>query len=260
VLHLPGPTRSLMFLLSACTAGCAGPSHDQDPAAVPPRPRTDPQGQRVARAACRALLDAPPGRWSEALPAVLATGATGCKELMAALLQTPDAPGTQVALAALGRMGAEQPETAAFLLQWVERRLPHHVDATLALGQHQPAGQSTVLSHLVEDRIASSSLRCAAAASLIRLGHAREVADLVRAVLLADTPQGRDLQQRQGLASKTRWAHDRYLLIDALRDVAGTDFGIDTDAPWPLLQAAADRVQAWIETLPEQTSNANVGR
>ena len=42
-------------------------------------------------------------------------------------------------------------------------------------------------------------------------------------------------------------AYERYLVQVALRQAAGTDFGLDTDASWPQLQQCADKVSAWLE-------------
>jgi hypothetical protein len=40
------------------------------------------------------------------------------------------------------------------------------------------------------------------------------------------------------------------LLQQALLAAAGQDFGMDTDAPWDELLAAADRIDAWLKERP----------
>lgn len=195
-------------------------------------------------ATCRALVASEPKDFVVRLQAVLALGPEAGKPLAAALRQRPEADGAEAALAALGRLGGD--DARQLLSETVADRAPHAASAALALGECADGTAKATLLEAAEDRLADPTLRAAACASLLRLGTRGEVRRLVRALLLAGTPHGKPLEVETGLPRRPRWAYERYLLQRALLDVAGQDFGLDTDAPWDALLACADRVDAWL--------------
>jgi hypothetical protein len=228
-------TRALpSSLLLLCLPSCAGTGSAPDPAA--PGPATF-QG-------CRDLVQAPPSQWHERLPIVLALGAPAAPALVEAIAAEPTAPGAQAAVAALGQLGGDG--TSTFLRQLLADRSELATEAALALGALGDQDARAPLLAAANDRLADPTLRAACAASLLRLGVRAEIAPLVRAILLAGTPPGQPAQQALGLPDRPRWAHERYLIQRALRDVRGDDFGLDTDAPWPALEATAAQVDAFL--------------
>lgn len=223
------------LLLLACNA----------PPPAPAQPPHDPLPTAVA-----ALLAAEPSAWLTHTAAVLQGGQPAVPELLAALQRNSSQPGAQAAVAVLGRIGG--PQAAAGLLALVAERGPLATEAAHALGELPP--DANVLATLqpgllacIGDRFADATLRTAAAAALLRHGERRAIAEFVRAVLLAGTPAGQALQARHHLPEKSRWALERYLLQRALLRAAGDDFGLDTDASWPDLEAAAQRISDWLE-------------
>lgn len=199
---------------------------------------------RRADDACRALVAAEPHDFAKSIAAVLALGAQASTPLVAALRSRPDAPGAEAAFATLGRLGGA--DARALLTETVVERAPQAAAAALALGDCADAQAAQPLLDAASDRLADPTLRAAACASLLRMGLRAEVRGLVRGILLAGTPHGRELERELGLPRRPRWAYERYLLQQALRDAAGEDFGLDTDAPWAKLLECADRVDAWL--------------
>lgn len=227
--------RLVMLPLSLSLLGCAARSPDAPP---------EQKGQDPIEQACADLLGAPPERMPDALRAVLAIGRDAAPRLASLAKENPDSPNLDAACAALGSLGGE--EARAALREFALARGPHALAAALALaGCAQDSDRPDLLA-IVDDRLADPGLRTACAATLMRLGMRAEIADFVRGVLLAGTPHGRELESRLGLPRRPRWAFERYLLQLALRDAAGQDFGLDTDAPWDGLRDAADRIDAWM--------------
>ncbi len=175
---------------------------------------------------------------------VLALGPVASTPLIAALREQPDAPGVEAALATLGRLGGDG--ARELLLETVQDRAPYAAAAALAIGDCADATSAQPLLLTATDRLADPTLRAAACATLLRIGIRSEVRSLVRGILLAGTPHGRELERELGLPRRPRWAYERYLLQQALRDAAGEDFGLDTDAPWDAMLACADRVDSWL--------------
>lgn len=194
--------------------------------------------------ACRALVAAQPCDFAKSIADVMALGTEAAVPLAAALRAQPDAPGAEAALATLGRLGGS--DARVLLTETVVDRAPQAAAAALALGDCADAGSAPPLLDAASDRLADPTLRAAACASLLRMGVRAEVRGLVRGILLAGTPHGRELERELGLPRRPRWAYERYLLQQALRDAAGEDFGLDTDAPWAALLACADRVDVWL--------------
>jgi len=216
---------------------CANPSAtpDQDP----------------IRAASRQLVQAPPDRWAASLSRVLESRrgedrVAMANALVAELRADRPGPGAQAAIAALSRLGGQS--ACAYLRETLADRGDLAVDAALALGFDTTTASRQLLIEVADDRLASATLRAACAASLVRRGEGRHVAELVRGFVLAGSPAGNELLQRLGLPRKSRWAHERYLLQAALLAAAADDFGLDTDASWPSLEATADRVSVWLTT------------
>ncbi len=206
------------------------------------------QPTATASEACRALVAAAPAEWPERLPAVLALGRAAAPDLIAALQAEPGGDGGQAAVATLGRLG--DPRSRPFLLELHRDRGPLATEATLALAA-LPADDDPVLRELLAataaDRLADPTLRTASACALVALGQRRLAAPIWRAVLLAGTPIGLPLQRELGLPDRPRWALERYLIQRQLLRTAGTDFGLDTDAPWPDLERVTERVTRWLE-------------
>lgn len=229
-------TSNLAPILLLAAAGCGAP-----PTASP---APGPAAPDVARLADE-LLSAPPHEWLVRTEPVLRGGSPAAAAVTARLRATPGAPGAQAAIAVLGRIGG--PDAAALLQELVADRGPLAAEAALALGELGAADAVPVLRSCVDDRFADPTLRTAAACSLVHLGHRAEAARLLRGVLLAGTPAGQSLQQELGLPERPRWALERYLVQRMLLRDAPTDFGLDTDASWPELEAATARIVAWLD-------------
>jgi hypothetical protein len=193
-----------------------------------------------AQLAAADLLAAAPADWALRLPPVLAAGARAVPWLATQILAGPEQPGAQPAVAALGRIG--DPAAVPCLRSLLQDRGELATEAALALGELGARDAIAPLRAVAGDRLADPTLRAASAAALLRLGDRAAVEPLVRGILLADTPAGRELQQRLGLPEKARWALERWLIQQALRATAHTDFGLDTDATWPRLLEVADQV------------------
>lgn len=239
------PRIQTIAVLASCVTSCAQPAAvvavDRSTAAEP------------LAIACRALVAAEPADWPDRLPAVLAGRAAATQPLIAELRRAPEAPGAQAAVAALGQLGGDGAH--ACLVELLASPGDLATEAALALATATPPlgaaaidATRSALAPIAADPLADPTLRAACAHSLLRLGVRTEVRDLVRAIVLADTPAGRDVQQRVGLPAKTRWAYERYLVAGAIAAVAGPQLAFDTDASWPALATAADRIDAWLES------------
>lgn len=241
-------TRRLGVLLALAGAAC-----NSSPPIDPGNGEAAANGDEPAAAdldtAARDLVAAAPANWSAQLVEVAAHGAAAGPALVAAIDRNRAGPGAAPAVALLGRIGDD--EAGAFLLGLVADRGALALEAALALGHLTATADLTAMRQralvtVANDRFADPGVRTAAACSAIRLGARAEVAALVRGVLLAGTPTGRELQQELGLPLRPRWAYERYLIQRMLRDVNPELPGFDTDAPWADLQAAADRITAWL--------------
>ena len=225
---------------AALLAGCATPP----PPAPVPQPQT-PEATPLTRD-CDALVQAAPGEWTERLAAVHRAGHAAAGPLVAALERSPAGAGAQAAVALLGRIG--DPAAGAYLVGLVEDRGDLAMEAALALGELRHEAARPTLIQCATDRFADATLRTAAACSAVRLGARREVADILRGVMLAGTPAGQRLGKTLGLPGKPRWAYERYLIQRLLRDEAPEIESFDTDAPWSDLERAAQRLTAWLES------------
>ena len=211
--------RRLCSILLLASAAC----HSAQPLGIEP-PETD---------ACAELLAAQPQDWPRHLPAVMDEGRSATAHLVAGLEQDPGAPGAQAAIAALGSLG--DPHAGPTLERLVRRREPHAPDAALSLGRLPHPSSADLLRSTAHDPRADATLRTACACAMVELGRGGEVLDLLRAVLLAGTPQGEGPAGEMGLPRRSRWALERHMIILAVRHRFGDDLGLDTDSPWPRL-------------------------
>lgn len=204
----------------------------------------------VIEAAAAALVAAAPGDWPAHLDAVHAHGTAASAALVRALGKAPDGPGAQAALHLLGRLRA--PGCRPFLERRAAAGDELAAEAALALGRLGDTASIRPLRALVDDRLTPPTTRCAAAAALIELGRAREVLPFLDAVWTAATPYGHAHGRAVGFPpSKDRWAHERYMIIEAIRHrYGGKTFGLDEDQPWEAMRDAGKRFRDAVESSP----------
>ncbi len=150
------------------------------------------------------------------------------------------APGEQIAVATLGALGSA---AAIPLLEEILReRSPTSSEAALALGQLPSPESADLLAETVADPSAGTVARTASACALLDLGEVDRSVPFLCAVLVAGTPEGLETNREFGLRDKTRWALERYMIIEAIRrHCGGESFGLDPDNPWPDLVRNTDR-------------------
>jgi len=241
----------------------ADPGHGrtQTPAEGSPPDAASRQDPLLRRAL--ALLSSAPADWSENFAAVVSSGPAMAPVLARAIAGVLDdavaPPGLQAAIGALEALG--DPAAAPTLRQIAAAGGPHAADAALALGA-LPLEQASLdtLRAVAEDRDRDITLRAAAAATLLRVGHGGAVRDLLRALLLASTPAGAALGEEQGLPDKSRWAMERHFILRALRSSGADTFGLDTDAPWPKLEAGTAAFTTWLDAQIAAPVPAGSGR
>ena len=188
---------------------------------------------------CRDLVSSAPSDWQRTLPPVLAAGPGEAPALIAALRDATDAPGRQAALFALGELGGDG--AAEYLIEQVASDGAFAYEAALALGKLKATGAIEPLTAAAADAHRATTTRTAAACALLDLGATRQALPLLTAVLLAGTPDGRELGTAHGLPDKPRWALERNLGIAAVQRYAGgNDFGLDADSSWPRLRSGVD--------------------
>ncbi|MCR9246768.1 MAG: HEAT repeat domain-containing protein [bacterium] len=231
------PRGGFALLVCGLAFACAG-----GPAPQPEEP-VAPANETV-RADCEALLKAPPGEWAAKLGPAHRHGDAATPVLLELLDRDPAAPGARAVVALVGKLG--DPQAAPALIDLLEDRGDLAIEAALALGWLDHSTSREALVATVRDRFADATIRTAAACSAVRLGERAVAADLIAAVLVAGTPAGQESSRQLGLPVKTRWAYERYLILRVLRDVAPELEGFDTDAPWSDLEAASQRVAAWL--------------
>jgi len=198
--------------------------------------------------ACLELVNSPPDGWGRAYPRVIESGTEATAPLIDALRAAPTAPGRQAALFALGELGDRS--AVGFLIAEAAAGNDHGFEAALALGKLGDDSATEPLRDLMLDPSQDVTARTAAACALLDLGATDEAVPLLSAVLLAGTPYGRDQASQHGLPSKSRWALERQIAIDAIaRASGGQTFGLDPDSSWPRL---ADGVRAWREYLQKR--------
>lgn len=197
-----------------------------------------------AQQACKDLHAAAPHEWTERLAPVYALGQKAEVYLIEELERTPSAPGAQASIAALGHIGGRV--AVAHCRQLVLERAPLAVEAALALGELDIANDDEVLLDCMLDHHSDVVLRTAAACSLVRHGETERAPRYLGAIVRAGTPAGRADEQAFGLPVKTRWARERYFVQRTLRALGHDDLceALDTDAPWPTLEALAPKIAA----------------
>ncbi len=239
--------RALCLALVLLPCACAAPDEVEAVPSPAPAPAyaTEPEPDAPDhRTACDRLLEAPPGDWAPTIDAVLAIGAPAAPILAGLVLQRPEAPGAQAAVAVLGRIG--DAATAGPLTNFVTERHALGAEAALALGELRAATAAQALRLAVADRVADPTLRTAAACALVRLGDRSAARPLLLAIVLAGTPHGIDQARLVGLPERSRWALERYMVQRVLLQEAGTCFDLDTDAPWDRLAESARAIDAWL--------------
>jgi HEAT repeat protein len=186
-------------------------------------------------APCQALVAAEPSEWPMRWRATQALGPRATTTLVRCLRENQDGPGRQAAIHLLGDW--HDPTAAAYLRELVAAKGPDTTEAALGLGKLGDPAVAALLVATVQDRDLATDSRVAAACALLDLGQPRHAVPLMQAVLLAATPYGTELRQAQGLPQKTRWAFERYMMIEAVRRFSnGETFGLDEDASWPRLR------------------------
>lgn len=186
---------------------------------------------------CRALVAAPPDAWREHWHKVHDLGPETTPVLVRCLEENPTGPGRQAAIHLLGEWRHPDRAADAFLQGLVKAGSPDATAAALAIGKRQDRTAVPLLVATVKDHSVPVTTRTAAACALLDLGETQQAVPLLRAVLLAATPYGHQLEREQGLPLKTTWALERYMVIEAIRRFShGKTFGLDEDAPWPTLR------------------------
>lgn len=197
---------------------------------------------------CRALVSAPPAVWRERWQQVHALGPDASPALIRCLREDPEGAGRQAAIHLLGQWHQANPATDTFLRELVAARGADAAEAALAIGRRKDRKAVPQLVATVQDRTLATAVRTAAACALLDLDEPQHAVPLMRAVLLAASPYGADLEQEQGLPHKTRWALERYMIIEAVRRFSGGDtFGLDEDAPWPKLREGTAAFMRYVD-------------
>ena len=236
-MHAPRLLWSLAF--TALAAACHTPTT---------RPNVSPRGTAptAADAArhCRALHVAPAFRWGELLPAVTRAGSAAEQHLIRLIEDSPSADGAQATVAVLGRVGAA--DAVALCRRLVTEQGPLAVEAALALGTLPTSRDDPALTRCLDDAYTDATLKTAAACSLARHGERARAPRWIAAIVRAGTPAGKQDERELGVPRKTRWARERYFIQQTLAALGHQDLleELDTDAPWPALEALAPEVEA----------------
>ncbi len=233
------------LLLVACTAtGEQGERHgtSSDRASDSVDRRQSPQAPEAIVEAARALVAAAPASWSAKHRNFVRCQGEHSRALLDALQADPHGPGVQISLATLGDLG--DPAAVSFLeSQLRDGSTVQSSESALALGKLPSPSSKTALLAEMNHRRRDPLVRCSAAAALLDLGAIAESMPFLCAIILAGTPRGQAMQENLGLPDRGRWAHERYLAIEAIkRQLPQQDFGLDPDSSWPALEAAVDRL------------------
>ncbi len=183
-------------------------------------------------------MESTPADWVDTVPPVLALGEHAAPELVRQLRAHPDAPGRQAALCALGALGNR--DASPYLIEQVRGDAPYAYEAALALGRLGDPRAAAPLRAVASDPDHDITNRAASACALLDLGDKEHAVPLIAALLVAGTSFGAAAEAEFGLPSRSRWALERSLCIDAIARYTGGDtFGLDEDASWPRLNAGA---------------------
>lgn len=234
---------SWILAASAGIALCACRSTPESPPKNgPPAPGTQETSEPIP-SACLDLVQASPGNWAALLPRAAALGAEAAPQLLRACELHPEGAGIQAAIHLLGRWGGA--EARAYLHRQLQADVPLAEEAALALGRMQHQASREVLEETMADASLDPRVRAAACAARIDLGQIRACLPFIRALFQAATPFGQASSREQGFpARKVRWAHERYMVIEAIRrNLGGESFGLDEDAPWPRLRSGLQALE-----------------
>lgn len=201
------------------------------------------------RAAAAVLVQSAPSAWPDAADRVFASlpaqgEESGALALIEAVAADEEAPGAQLALGLVGRLGT--PSQRRWLEDWLLADRRHAAEAAMALGQlgtrHGTQQSIDPLRRAMTDRDRETVVRTAAAVALFDLGDDAAAVPFMHAVLIAGTPQGQATAERLGLPDRVRWALERNMVIGAVaRRTDGDTLGLDAESPWPRLAGAAER-------------------
>ncbi|MHC4515032.1 MAG: HEAT repeat domain-containing protein [Planctomycetota bacterium] len=195
---------------------------------------------------CRELVAAPPADWPVHWRAVHALGPRATESLVHCLRENRNGSGRQAAIHLLGER--RRPAAASYLRELVQARGADATEAALALGKLPDHTATGLLVTTVQNQDLAIGTRTAAACALLDLDQPQHAVPLMRAVLLAATPYGSELEREHGLPRKTRWAYERYMVIEAVRRFSnGNTFGLDEDAPWPQLRDGSAAFTRYVE-------------
>lgn len=189
--------------------------------------------------ACRDLVAASPGDWPAHWQRVRDLGSGATPALVAALQSSPDGPGAQAGIHLLGVLGDEAARD--YLEAIVVDGTDHATEAALALGKLGGEASVALLRGVVDARDAKVPTRAAAAAALVTLGHGPTIIDFLEAIFLAATPHTGETSRKHFLPrQKSRWALERYVILEALRARYPTHvWPLDEDGSWPALRDGA---------------------
>jgi len=188
------------------------------------------------------LVDAAPADWQPRWEQLHKMAATATPAVLRALRENPTGQGAQAAIHLLGE--SADPRAKDYLLGLLTSGDEVGTEAALALGKLADADSAQALRDAVGSASTPITTRAAAAAALVRMGEGPSIVPFLQAVFLAASPYGRKTSRQFKIpASKSRWAHERYMIIEALRSrYEGETFGLDEDSSWPAMRDAAAKM------------------
>lgn len=198
-----------------------------------------PQSQGLELVAARDLVRAAPADWEARWDRLRKMGNSATPAILRALKENPQGEGAQAAIHLLGE--ARDERSRAYLVEVMGGGTELGSEAALALGKLADPETVDDLRAVVGKSATPMTTRAAAAAALVSMGEGRSVVSFMEAVFLAASPFRGSTGRKHGIpASKTRWAHERYMIIEALRGrYEGETFGLDEDSSWPAMRDGA---------------------
>ncbi len=237
-----GSTAATILLGAALLVGCATPPPEQETTGR----ETSEQQDRGNLQLCRDLVGAEPDAWPRLWSRVQSLGPNVAPALIRAISENPAGSGAQAGVHLLGVLEVE--DTRTFLEETLRAGGSLAPEAALSLAKLGGPASVVALRSAVDARDRSTATRAAAAAGLVDLGEARSILPFLEALFLAATPFGAETGPEQGLPrTKVRWAHERYMVIEALRRrYDGQSFGLDEDSSWPRMREGTARMKKYI--------------
>jgi hypothetical protein len=240
---LQRPLTGLTLVLTmVLTASCSGPVITVKPGVGTPKSDTtgpaSTQGPSLALAAARNLVRAAPADWQSRWQRVHKMGKSATPAILRALREDPQGAGAQAAVHLLGE--AADGRAKPYLLDLMSGGTELGTEAALALGKLNDPESIDSLQATVRRAATPMTTRAAAAAALVSMGKGPSIVSFLEAIFLAASPhRGTSSRQHKIPATKTRWAHERYMIIEALRRrYDGKTFGLDEDSSWPAMRNA----------------------